>query len=65
MIGLSAVVTVYNVMTHSHDHPRDDLPYQKIRNRPFPWTCSNCDLFDFPCWKECRENRKKEQEGEH
>jgi hypothetical protein len=64
MIGLSVAVGVYNIATHEHDHPRTDLPYLKIRNRPYPWVCSDCNIFDYPCWNECR-GGKKEEGGEH
>eukprot|EP00600_Ochromonadales_sp_CCMP1393_P002371 CAMPEP_0174984774 /NCGR_PEP_ID=MMETSP0004_2-20121128/17931_1 /TAXON_ID=420556 /ORGANISM="Ochromonas sp., Strain CCMP1393" /LENGTH=84 /DNA_ID=CAMNT_0016237265 /DNA_START=71 /DNA_END=325 /DNA_ORIENTATION=- len=54
MVGLSTVLTVYNVVAHSHDHIRTGLPYQKIRSKPYPWSCPDCNLFDLECWKECR-----------
>ena len=62
MIGLSAVFGLYNWATLKHDHQdKTDLPYLKIRNKPFPWGCSNCDLFDYDCWRECRGGAKKEE----
>jgi hypothetical protein len=62
MIGLSTVAGVYNYLTLEHEHQeKNGLPYQKIRNKPFPWKeCPNCDLLDAECWKECREAKSNE-----
>jgi len=55
MVAFTAIVSVYNVIMHDHDHPRDDLPYNKIRNKPFPWKeCPDCELLNGECWKKCR-----------
>lgn len=61
MIGVSAIFGVYNVVAHEHEHPREGLPYQHIRNKPYPWSCSDCNLFDGACWDECRGKGKKEE----
>ena len=58
MIGLSTGLTVYNVVAHSHDHAHSGYAYQKIRNKPYPWDCSDCNLFDNDCFKECRAANK-------
>jgi hypothetical protein len=57
MIGLSTLLTVYNIVAHDHDHARHGLPYQKIRAKPYPWACSDCNLFEGDCWKECKANK--------
>lgn len=55
MVGVTGFFTVYNIVLHSHDHRRDDLPYLRIRTKPFPWReCPNCDIFDGACWDKCR-----------
>ena len=55
MFGVTSFFTVYNVLFHSHDHPRTDLPYMNIRTKPFPWReCPNCNIFDGDCWAKCR-----------
>eukprot|EP00607_Mallomonas_marina_P005535 CAMPEP_0182427964 /NCGR_PEP_ID=MMETSP1167-20130531/20923_1 /TAXON_ID=2988 /ORGANISM="Mallomonas Sp, Strain CCMP3275" /LENGTH=91 /DNA_ID=CAMNT_0024610575 /DNA_START=105 /DNA_END=380 /DNA_ORIENTATION=- len=54
MVALCGVVTVYNLVAHSHDHAHTGLPYQKIRNKPYPWSCPDCNLLDYPCWDECK-----------
>jgi len=60
---LMAGLTVYNVVVHfmhgHHDH--DDAPpasYMKIRNRPYPWSCSDCSFFEMDCWAKCKAARK-------
>jgi hypothetical protein len=38
-----------------------DLPYMRIRAKPFPWSekaCNDCGLFEMDCWDECRKNNK-------
>lgn len=55
MVGLSSLLTVYNIVAHDHEHERHGLPYQKIRAKPYPWKCGDCNLFDNKCWKECKE----------
>lgn len=38
-----------------HHRPHGALPeYMGIRNKEYPWECSDCDLFDLECWKKCR-----------
>ena len=57
-IALCGVLFVYNMVlhfTHDHHHEQIDYPYIKKRTKPLPWGCSNCDLFDMPCWKKCKE----------
>ena len=43
------------VIEEHHHRPHENLPeYMGIRNKEFPWECSNCDFFDLDCWKKCR-----------
>ena len=59
MAGVTGVVTVYNIVFHSHDHPRTDLPYMRIRTKPYPWReCSDCNILDYKCWEDCRAAKK-------
>ena len=64
---LLSVVNAGILATSGHAHnPGDDrstpLPsYMRIRNKPFPWECDDCALFDGHCWEECR-NKKKGKE---
>ena len=57
MIGLCFVSATYCIAVHEHAHPRRSLPYQKIRNKPFPWKCTDCDLFDLDCWDACKKEK--------
>ena len=35
-----------------------DLPtHVRIRTKPYPWSCPDCNLFHAPCWKKCREQK--------
>lgn len=44
-----------------HPHKKDiEVDYMKIRNKPFPWECEDCDLFDLDCWKACRAAKAQE-----
>lgn len=54
MIGVSLIGAGYNVVFHSHEHVRTGLPYQKMRTKPFPWSCPDCDMFDLNCFAECK-----------
>lgn len=63
MFGLCGFFTVYNIAFHAHDHARDDLPFMKIRNRPFPWKeCPDCEFINIECWRVCRGGEPKEDE---
>eukprot|EP00286_Rhodomonas_abbreviata_P007209 CAMPEP_0181339332 /NCGR_PEP_ID=MMETSP1101-20121128/29192_1 /TAXON_ID=46948 /ORGANISM="Rhodomonas abbreviata, Strain Caron Lab Isolate" /LENGTH=101 /DNA_ID=CAMNT_0023450279 /DNA_START=55 /DNA_END=360 /DNA_ORIENTATION=- len=54
MVGLSVALGVYCFIVSEHEHGRTGLSYQKIRTKPYPWSCSDCNLFSPDCWKECR-----------
>ena len=55
MFGATGLVTVYNIAVHDHDHPRTDLPYMRMRNKPYPWReCPDCNIFEPNCWAKCR-----------
>jgi len=40
--------TVVQEMKHEH-HDRVDFGHMKRRTKSFPWTASDCDLFDLHC----------------
>ena len=48
--------SLYSYLFDEHPHRVEgDLPeYMKIRNKEFPWECSDCDYLDKKCWNECR-----------
>merc|ERR1719223_633511 len=47
------------VMEHPHEKGLD-VDYMKIRNKPFPWECDDCSLFDNKCWAACRAEKAAE-----
>ena len=30
---------------------------RKIRSKPYPWSCSDCNLFNSECFKKCKEGK--------
>ena len=55
MLTFSSLVAVYNVVAHAHhDDVETGYAYMKIRAKPYPWECSDCNIFSMDCWKECR-----------
>jgi cytochrome c oxidase subunit 6a len=61
-VGLPVCVisVVYSFIMDEHPHRADgELPeYMVVRSKEFPWQCSSCDLFDYPCWKKCKADKK-------
>ncbi|GAB9468921.1 hypothetical protein Gpo141_00006218 [Globisporangium polare] len=54
MIAGTGVFTVYNIFSHfggDHGHHEEHpaFAYLKLRNKPFPWEYSGCDLLDSHC----------------
>lgn len=44
-----------------HPHEKDiQVDYMKIRNKPFPWECDDCALFDQKCWDACKAEKAAE-----
>ena len=39
---------------HHHKEPAG-YSYLKIRNKPFPWQCSDCGFFESECHTACQE----------
>ena len=46
-------------MEHPHAHA-SEVDYMKIRNKPYPWECEDCNLFDSKCWDACRAEKALE-----
>ena len=60
IVGFSSLLTIgiFATMDDSHGHPKENpYSYEKIRTKPYPWECSNCNLFDGHCWEECRKKK--------
>jgi len=54
----------YQHMKHPHeDHEKIPYSHMKIRNKPYPWSCPDCNLFNLKCWRECREAQKAARAG--
>ena len=45
---------------HDHRKPGPEPDYMRIRNKEFPWECSDCELFNGECWKKCRAEQAAE-----
>ena len=45
---------------HDNRKPGPEPDYMRIRTKEFPWECSDCELFNGPCWKKCREEMAAE-----
>ena len=68
MITFTSCFAVYQLMLHLR-HEEDDTPtpqyaYLKIRNKPFPWHYSDCDLLDFDCKRKARAAEEAMQKAE-
>ena len=47
-----------------HPHAKHmEVDYMRIRNKPYPWECEDCGLFETDCWKKCRAEKLAEAEG--
>jgi hypothetical protein len=55
----------YSFLFEEHRHRIEgDLPeYMKIRNKEFPWSCGDCDLFDGPCWAKCKAEKEAKKQS--
>jgi cytochrome c oxidase subunit 6a len=51
------------LIDHPHRKHGPEPDYMRIRNKEFPWECSDCELFNGPCWKKCREEKAAEAAG--
>lgn len=49
---LATTYNVYEIINEGHPHGTpQEVPYMHNRAKPFPWKCTDCDLFDVACWK--------------
>mmetsp|Transcript_142 Transcript_142/g.374 ORF Transcript_142/g.374 Transcript_142/m.374 type:complete len:107 (-) Transcript_142:44-364(-) len=49
-------VIEYQHLMHPHPHEVPAYSHLKIRSKPYPWDCPDCNLFEPACWKACKEN---------
>mmetsp|Transcript_11144 Transcript_11144/g.16860 ORF Transcript_11144/g.16860 Transcript_11144/m.16860 type:complete len:143 (-) Transcript_11144:276-704(-) len=52
-----SVIKDLTLVDHPHRKHGPEPDYMKIRNKEFPWECSDCELFNSECWKKCREEK--------
>lgn len=40
----------------AHPHHVEDIAYshKKIRSKPYPWDCADCNLFEPKCFADCK-----------
>jgi len=50
------LTSLKDILTIEHEHrkPGPEPDYMKIRTKPFPWECEDCELFNRECWAKCR-----------
>ena len=58
-LPICALSAVKDILFEEHPHPHEgaEPDYMHIRNKPFPWECEDCDLFDMACWKKCKADK--------
>lgn len=56
------LTSIKDIILNEHDHrkPGPEPDYMRIRNKPFPWECEDCELFNRDCWKQCRAEKAAE-----
>ena len=42
-------------MAHPHHTETPEYSHLKIRSKPYPWSCTDCNLFEPACWRACKE----------
>ena len=55
-VPMCLLSSIYSFVFDEHAHRAEgEMPeFMKVRKKEFPWECSDCDLFDRGCWKQCR-----------
>jgi len=48
------------LIEHPHRKHEPEPDYMRIRNKPFPWECDDCELFNNECWAKCRAEKAAE-----
>ena len=54
------IAECYIEATHEHAHKPANInyPFVKIRNKPYPWDASDCNMLDFKCKAEHAAKKK-------
>ena len=46
-------------MMHPHAHEDVAYSHMKIRAKPYPWDCPDCNLFESQCFRDCKAAAKE------
>mmetsp|Transcript_11850 Transcript_11850/g.10731 ORF Transcript_11850/g.10731 Transcript_11850/m.10731 type:complete len:108 (+) Transcript_11850:46-369(+) len=57
MVSFSALALAYILATDVHVH-QDKPDLYVTNNKPYPWECPECNLFDSKCWSNCKAKAK-------
>ena len=47
-------IVEYRHMMHPHAHEDVAYSHLKIRAKPYPWDCPDCNLFEAQCFRDCK-----------
>ena len=45
----------YQHLMHPHEDHTPEYSHLKIRAKPYPWACPDCNLFESACWRACKD----------
>ena len=52
-------IVEYRHMMHPHAHEDVAYSHMKIRAKPYPWDCPDCNLFEAQCFRDCKAAAKE------
>ena len=52
-------IVEYRHMMHPHAHEDIAYSHMKIRAKPYPWDCPDCNLFEAQCFRDCKAAAKE------
>ena len=52
-------IVEYRHMMHPHAHEDVAYSHLKIRAKPYPWDCPDCNLFEAQCFRDCKAAAKE------
>ena len=58
---LSTYIGIVEYRHAMHPHEHEDIAYShmKIRAKPYPWDCPDCNLFESQCFRDCKAAAKE------
>ena len=59
--ALSTYIGIVEYRHAMHPHEHEDIAYShmKIRAKPYPWDCPDCNLFEAQCFRDCKAAAKE------